>query len=239
MKTPLAILGTAAVLAVPSLSQALVLDSFEELQLTEDVPTSSPPPDSESEQAAAVPGGFRDIDAENFTNAIQGTQANTNSNSLGLFNVSNGSTTRGQGTITWDGEDGDARRMGTDRDGLGGVDLTADGSNAFAFDVVAIDLPYRYILRVFDMDGNRSVERGNISRDDEGSTIQIGFSEFAGIDFASIGALQLTLRARVRDADISIDDFRTTGAIPIPASLPMFFAALGGLGLLGRRRRSA
>lgn len=236
-KTFLYITAAASVVGLAGPASALVIDAFEDYQFTED--TAGDDATSASElDGISVLGGSRDVVSVNGgANVLSGTQSTVDNANSGYFSVSNASTTSGTGTLTYDGDDNDA--TGVDSYGLGGLDLT-DGmvDNVFAFDIIAADLPFDYTLTVWDEDSSDSY-MGVIPGGTFGSSEMIAFSSFTGIDFSNVGALQLSF-AGTQASDLSIDNFRTAGdtpAVPLPASLPLLLAGLGGVAAVARRKK--
>lgn len=241
MKKLLLTSAVAALIAGPA--SAVVIDNFDlpqnPAQQTADTPTNPPTNLDQDNGLSGVIGQSRDIDVQNDSGNPAGTQAN---NFNGDFNVANGPCCTGKAVLTWDGAENalesDAAEATVDTFGLGGVDLFAGTiNNRFVFDLVDVDENWSWQLELWDSDSLDSVS-GSISDGQVGS-VSIPFSSFSGIDFTNVGAIQFELATTELNGDIAIDDFRTVGEsseIPLPASLPMLLAGMGGLGFLGWRR---
>ncbi|SNR32852.1 VPLPA-CTERM sorting domain-containing protein [Puniceibacterium sediminis] len=191
-------------------------------------------PNAVQVSGASILGGFRDTQAANNTGEFLGTVAKTNGSSSGFLNVSNGAGTSGSGTFTWDGDDSPTS---VNTFGLGGVDLSLGVNDSFAFDVISIDAPFLFSLQLWDADSSSTALK-TFQVSDAGTTQYILFSEFSGIDFTNVGAIQLIL-AGGNNSDIEINEFSATivppATVPLPASIPLLMVGLGALGLMRRK----
>lgn len=238
MKKTMLLGAASAVLLLPGLAQAITLDMFTVSQSTSDVPMDPPPADFDEVADGGALGGHRDVEAINNEGDPTSTTANVSS---GTFSVSNESGNSGLGVLTYDGDD-DSRAV--DTAGLGGLDITMGVDGAFVFDVISNDLAWSYTIQVWDDDSDFTAG-GMIEQSDNGGllTESLAFSEFSGIDFTSVGAVQLIFSG-ISNADLTIDNFRTVGdmpppvdPVPLPASAFMMIGGIAGLGWVGHRRR--
>jgi len=220
-------------------ASAVVLDEFNGSQIVEDVAVNPPPPSASEQDGLAVPGGSRDLEAQNDDGIESGTDVVVGS---GLLAVNNAAGNTGNGIVTWDGDDDDPLNVATS--GLGGLDLLGGspaGNLFFFFDVVQNDGVFDYDLTVWDTLGGSATAGGQIgtlSPDDSTIRETLAFSLFSGVDFTEVGAIQLAFSTDDAAGDIAIDNFGTQ-VVPLPAALPMMLGALGGLGFLGWRRKRA
>ena len=81
----------------------------------------------------------------------------------------------------------------------------------------------------------------NLRVDGNASLFATGSADFLNsLDFPLIGIFNLPVGFTVNDPDMFIvnnDFLAPTAATPLPAALPLFATGLGGLGLLGWRRK--
>ncbi|PIL20447.1 hypothetical protein P775_09490 [Puniceibacterium antarcticum] len=216
------------------------IDTFDAQSLVVDgtFPGGSP---SAQVSGASIIGGSRSIQAVNHDGELFGTIVSTNNDAAksGFFSVSNSSGTSGTGILTWDGGT-DGNPLSVDTFGLGGVDLVLGSNDAFAFDIISIDQPFTLTLQVWDDVSSVSVTK-TLTTADKGTTNYTLFSEFAGINFLKIGAIQMTLVGS-NDADITMNDFVSTvvppSPVPLPASIPLLLMGVAALGVMRNKRSS-
>lgn len=190
---------------------------------------------SEAEVAAgSAIGGWRDLLAESDSTDPLATEVRTSGGSLAYSNTAGSS---GTGTVTWDGNDGDASTV--DTSGLGGIDLTDGGTNdGFLIKLLSADANLSITLNVWDMAGNLS------SLDVLFTTSLVEYSAFlyldgfvGGADLTNVGAIQLVL-----DGPENIDaviDFIAVAPVPLGPAMPPLLGALFMLGYLKRRQSRA
>lgn len=237
------VLGAAASAAVLfGASQAsaavLVIDSFETAQWVQDAPVTV---NASQVEGSGILGGFRDL-------AVQNTQAdgdNTNATELrvtnGKLKFSNISGAKGTGTLTYDGND-DPTTVNTA--GLGGINLLIGTDPYFYFGLPA-DEPFDntalFTVTVWDTLGGTSTYQEVLA---PGFNQELSFTQFAGVDFSTIGALQFFVSTA--DYNISVDgalDLIEVRAgdiapVPLPASGLLLLGGFGGLTFLRRRRKA-
>ncbi len=237
-KTGLKLFGAAAALALmaPVAANAAVI-TIDDFNLTNQEVTSlvfNPPPLDSSELAASEAiGGARDMQAINNTGATDGTNLRVAGGALSFSNIA---TSRGQGVLSYDGLDGDAKTL--DTDGLGGVDFLSVGVQAaFVLDVIEADAALEYTITVTDIFSGVSTFAGVIAEDLDGDREIALLADFTGTaDFSKVGAVEFLFNAPVNNLDAAFDNI-SVASVPVPAALPLFVSSMIGLGLLGRKRR--
>jgi hypothetical protein len=165
----------------------------------------------------------------------------------GVFTHVQGSETRSQTMITWDGFDAD----GTDEYSLNGagafdssgalpdgnMNLDLSSLTEFQIGVISADQSTRWEIQVYDGVTAASVALGPLPAGivPPGTALSISFDLFGGINFSSIDSIRLIANSPnpVNNLDTTIDFFR---AVPEPLSVGLF--GLGLLGLANARRRS-
>jgi hypothetical protein len=166
--------------------------------------------------SATVLGGQRDlvITATGLSIAANETYfARVLTGTIGRLSISADPDVRGLAMVTWDGPGGDPYALNPT--GLGGVDLTDNGTNSgFHLVVLFDDLPALVNLRVYSNGSDWSQASLNLpgqilSGDRVDFTIP--FSSFTtgggnGATFSSVGAVVLTVDARVNaGTDVTLD----------------------------------
>ncbi len=248
------LLGSAAaasvtLFALPALAlTTLTIDNFDGNQRVTDVPGTG---NVNMSQAAddGIIGGFRDLSVMNTVSGGDSTDATelrvTPIAGEGALTFSNIRGARGEGTITYDGND-DPTTL--DTAGLGGINFLIGDNPRFFFDVPPNgfdnDANAFFSADVYDTSGNRVSYRENLSA---------GFSPFlafdqltgdAGFDFGSVGALRFMISTtdtednidgQINGIEIQADD---VAPIPLPASGVLLLAGLGGFGALRRFRKA-
>ncbi|HYU36070.1 MAG TPA: IPTL-CTERM sorting domain-containing protein [Thermoanaerobaculia bacterium] len=208
-----------ALLAVPvaGAAQSITIDSFTTNQAS--LSLTFPPAGtsaSSSVSGAGILGGERDLEINLTAGVIAGNGMSAVVGS-GFFSYSQDATISGTGRIQWDGTDGSATLNPT---GLGGLDLTAGGSqDAFVLDFTFDDLPVDVVIEVFSDAGNAS----SLTLTTPGlifstTNFVVPYSAFttslgAGADFSNVGAIVLTLGSSITAPDVVIDDIQTTSTL--------------------------
>ena len=143
--------------------------------------------------------------------------ADVNFSERGTFSYSSGAATTGVAEITWDGNDGTAEVLNPT--GLGGVNLTLGGDNAFAIRATS-DLGADLVLTVYTDQTNFSSAILSVPADNTFmfQDYTIPFASFLGIggsgaDFTNVGAISLTVVGSTPNVDVSLDFIKT---IPEP-----------------------
>ena len=211
----------------------IILDDFNEDQLVQD--TGSTPA---SQIAAAVPGGFRDIQARSDSGAFTSTEVRIENGNLGFSNISGVS---GTGTLTFDGDD-DPTSVNTI--GLGGFDLTYGGTGTgFVYDVISTDANLLLTVNAFDINGGFSTFQQTLPALSNGMFSGM-FSQFMGdADLSMLGALQFVaggngvqdLDARIRSIGVNVD----VAPVPLPAAGLLLGSVIAAGAAFGRKRKKA
>jgi hypothetical protein len=165
-------------------------------------------------------------------------QANAGSGSLSISAPDAGAL-EADVSLIWDGDDGAAA---IDTAGLAGADLTDGGVNdRFVFNIIGNDFPVPFDLTLWDSDSNETVSDQTPGFIAPGSSVpfNIEFSQFSGIDFTDIGAIELSFSVTSQQ-DLTLDFVVTDEPpIPAPATLALLGSGLVAMGALTRRRRRA
>ena len=238
------ILGAAASAAVlctgaQAFAATLVIDDFSVDQRVQDTPAFEP---NASEVGGGMLGGFRDLSVTNTAadgSNLAATELNVTGGNLKFSNVAGA---RGEGTLTYDVGDGDPNNV--DTDGLGGVNLLIGTDPYFIFaspPSVPFDNVALFRATVWDVDGNTATYEELLDADYDP---QLSFSEFAGVDFSRIGALQFFISSTgtndsvdgaVTQIEVRAGDI---APIPLPASGLLLLGGMGGLSFLRRRKKA-
>ncbi len=229
--------GTQAFAAV------LTIDQFSNEQWVQDAPFGGNPNASQEASPTAI-GGFRDLAVEN-TKANGSNVATTELHVTGgNLKFSNVAGARGEGTVTYDGND-DPTSVNTT--GLGGQNLLIGSNPYFYFaepDDVKFDNFAFFRVNVWDMNGNTASYEENLTPAFDPRLFFSAFDTDAGFDFGNVGALQFfissTNTADSVDGAITAIEVRAgdVNEVPLPATGLLLIGAVGGLGLLRRRKNA-
>jgi len=140
---------------------------------------------------------------------------------LGTLKFSQASGVVGSVEVVWDGQDNDAETV--DYSGLGGVNLTAGGQDAFLIGVNAQDQEAGLTLTVFSSSTHSSSVTVTLPPGLElPNVVSVPYNTFAGsADFTSVGAIRLVATAPSA-VSLGLDFIRTTitgSASPVEATL--------------------
>lgn len=229
-------LSLALLLAVPASAAVLVIDDFSTDQGPLSVsPLLGPQTDSSSASGAGIVGGERDLvlstdpGASTFSSFAQA--------SGGIVQLADNTQFQSDLLFQWDGADNDPGSL--DVGGLGSLDLTQDGNNAFEIGLAFDDLPATLAMTVWSPNGDSSQvifpSTGLIFTE---LSIFIPFALFSGsADFTNVGAIELLVSSPTNGLDIAFDFVQTgISPIPVPGAVWLLGSALLGMALTGRKR---
>jgi hypothetical protein len=218
---------------------ALTIDTFDAEQSVGSATTSTPD-GANSVSGASILGGTRDMTAT--SDVTRAFPATTGIVTGSVLDFSNDVGSTGSVTVVYDG-DSDPTTL--DTAGLGGVDFTDGGvATAFAFDILSVDLPgLEFHLTVYDTGSGVSSLVATLPSAIPAASperVRLEFADFTGTaDFTDVGAFKFTLTGTAA-IDATIDLVGTVPpAVPVPAALPLMLAGIGGMAMLGRRKRAA
>lgn len=226
-----------ALSAVQAFGATLTIDDFSGEQVVTDAPGLG---NVSSSQAAGGIGGFRDLQVTNTQASGDTTDATRLQVTGGALAFSNIDQARGQGIITYDGDD-DPTSL--DRFGLGGIDLNIGTDPFFAFEVQEFDRNVFIQVDAFDILGNQVSFSETLTT---GFNPNLPFSQLvgdAGFDFSQVGALQFFVDSSntLDSVDGSLASIEVRAGdvepIPLPASALLLLSSMGGLLVLRSRRR--
>jgi hypothetical protein len=226
-------------LVAPAASASTLIDNFTTgAQHVQDLPGAHG--NSSEVAAAGALGGYRDMEVQTDLNETEASELRVFTSGGGILTFSNIFGASGQGLIVYDGQDGSASSAGgINTTGLGGIDLTAGGSqNAFFFEILGADAALQITVGVVDMLGVISTYTEILT-----STIDplLKFTQFTGsADFTNVGALIFGVASLSPNLDGALGSI---SVVPLPASALLLLGGLGGLGGISaakrRRRRKA
>ena len=183
---------------------------------------------------SGVLGGERDLYVKLLQAGNSSTSGVDMSVNSGSLTYETGSGAIGMGSIQYDGDDNDP--LNVDIDGLGSVDFTADGGRAFILDILESDVGFSFAINVWSDAGNDFVSNIYTALGANVPTQRIfNFSDFVGIDFTDVSALEFVINTDGTQGDTSIDF--AVDAIRVPAPASIAFLGMGLLSLGYARRR--
>jgi uncharacterized repeat protein (TIGR01451 family) len=212
-----AALLAALIAPAPTMAQSIIIDDFSTNQAA--LTLTYPPAGTSASSSASgsgILGGERDMQI-NLTGGVIAGNTESAVVSSGFFSYSQDATIAGNSLLQWDGTDGSATLNPT---GLGGVDLTAGGTqDAFLLNVFFDDLPVNSVITVYSDAGNASSFTLALPGLLFSSTnFAIPYSSFAttlgtGADFTNVGAITLSVGSTTTAPDLVIDFFQTTSLV--------------------------
>ncbi|MGR5320283.1 PEP-CTERM sorting domain-containing protein [Vibrio sp. DNB22_19_1] len=231
-------------LAFASQANAVVIDNFDNpdavgVNFVVDESADGIGSGNESEATYDDPlgiiGGERDLWVNLIDNSFGSRAGVALSVAAGSLSYETGSGVVAEGKIQYDGDDNDAENI--DIDGLGSVDLTANGGDAFLLDVLDTDLGFTFGVQVWS---NAGADTAFFEYTASGATsglAALAFSDFVGVDFTDVSAIEFTINTQGAEGQADIDfSIGSVVSVPEPASIAFFGAGLLGLGLLRRRK---
>lgn len=256
----------ASMMSMSAASASTVIDDFTDLQSVADLPTIGV---NSSTAAGGMIGGFRYLEADNRDGFNNGTSLNSQN---GFLTFNNSSLTSGIGYIVYDGTPAaDRPALATDNSigtgvntgGLGGLDLVqgSESKTFFSFDLSGFNpgsggSSALFSAFAWDTSGNRADFFEIVGASDISPNLFLDEFGGASIDWTQVGALAFSIDSRPTPAGSSPVGVEfgganfdgavgaiTISAVPLPASVLMLLAGLGGFAGLSafaaRRREEA
>ncbi|MGF1687607.1 PEP-CTERM sorting domain-containing protein [Photobacterium japonica] len=187
--------------------------------------------------SGTVLGGERDIFIELLSPGFNPLSGAVLAVSGGSLTYEAGSGAIATGKIQYDGDDNDADVL--DADGLGSEDLAANG-NAFLLDVLDADFGFTFSIEVWSGAGGSSFKNEYVAA---GTNVPVtrsfAFSDFTGVDFTDVSAIEFVINTEGLAGQTSIDFTIDAFKVPEPTSMALFGLGLMGLGYTRRRKAQA
>lgn len=237
----LALLGCWGICAVSSNSAAnVVVDDFS--SFSKATATSGATLAAVSSVSNGVLGGERDL-AVQLTGGISKLSVETNAFGSGTLQYAAGAGVVGRAILTYDGIDGSA--IAHNAQGLGGVDLTADGNSHFLLQGIVADHPAAFTVLVYDASdatgstwSSATVVLNTLAI---ATNLHIPFADFTlhgpggAADFTNTGAIQLQIYdSGAKSLDVELDALMI---VPEPTAIASLLVAVGCGFWVQRRRR--
>jgi len=254
-KSYLQLAVASALLAGSAVANAIVIDDFTnpvtgDPGFPQDVTVITPATNgfSESDSFASIIGpgpnpgeigdGQRDLQVLNAVADMGFEGGNARARvAAGALSISNEDGIDSDVYITWDGDDNSAN---VTSNGLGGIDLTADGALGFYLSVLAIDLNVTITVEVWDTIGGQATYSETYANPvDSDFYAFTSFLPLGDVDFTTVGAIQMRISGPTAyDARIDFLETRPTGDdVPTPATVALIGLGLAGMGALRRRAK--
>lgn len=226
-----AVMLAVAVFALPA--SAFIIDSFDD---TQSQSASSGTPVDSGTLAGGMIGGSRDLTA-NWTSGPNTVDADVNSGSSSLLNISLGADTLGTVDVIYDGGGG----------GFAATDFTVGGTlNAIAMQIPFDDLPVDIEIVALSLTGTSALTLNPGGGIFAPTSLDYLFGSFVtqsgtGADFTAVTGLELHISPNFPATDLQIDFIETTfvppPGVPEPSTYVLGAMGLLGLGLFLRRKR--
>lgn len=226
-----------------------LIDDFADQQVTDANPIY--PIGQQNLTSPTVIGGQRDLHLQYLSGPAEST---LRANPYGLNHVLEFSQSAGVisiATVTWDGIDADMSTTPSlaGLGGLGGLDLTADGSDAFGFQlgIDAAGAGEQLLIRIYTGPEVSTAVVDLAVTDGTAKVFQlVPFSTFVGeASFANVDAIQFQFGGTKPSIDAQIGPIGLVGpaihniavGVPEPSSLCLGLVAIGWVAAHRRRRR--
>ncbi len=197
---------------------ALSIDKFDSEQTSEAIGPGNVAYSVNSTLSAI--GGTRSMRAEVSSSSQPGAlRART---LFGRFSHSQDALVVGSSTLIWDG---DQNASNLNASGLGGIDFTQDGADAFKLHVISFDFPNAkpvdLVFTAYDVTdpGGNTYSKATLRLDAQVSNqfFELPFADFTthgpagAVDFTQIGALTLYIDGKSSDIDLTFEWLGTNG----------------------------
>ena len=240
--TRLGVLAGTFVMLFAVSAQAYPVDTFTGPKVVTAISLQDPDPTLLKTDNVDIIGGQRDLllDVSNVSGpAGPATYIGTIGEGSFVFNSGTPGVTA---TLQYDGDDTDI--VGppaslVNSEGLGGVDLTAAGTNSFKLDFLSIeggDYQDTDVTIEVHNGTDKATFIGKIPDSSVPTRYEVLFSDFTGITSALASATSLEICLNPNgNPDVN---FIMTGSVGVPEPATMILLALGGIAVLRRRNRA-